>query len=181
MTGPEPLQSEDLREFMHSPDATDAVLDTLELRHPAFRDANNLPDAARVVCDNEDWLAMLEASAPMNAGQVVTFKSMPFSVRQPDLGKGGQPTADIEVQNVTRELMPYLEAATDNPGSIDLTYRQYLASNSAAPQMVLGGLRIKKSRAGLMRVTATAGYEDFINKPMPDMIRTREEYPGLDR
>lgn len=177
----DPLQSEDLREFYHSPDAEDVALDTLEFRHQAFVDENALPTAARIVCDNEDWTAMLEADAPMNAGQVVTFTATSFTAKQPELGKGGQPTMDIEVQNVTRDLMPYLEQATDNPGPIGLTYRQYLASNSAAPQMVIGGLTIKKSRAGMMRVTATAGFEDFINKPCPDLIRDRQEYPGLDR
>jgi hypothetical protein len=173
--------SDDLRAYTPGGNPATAVVNTLEFRHPAFVDDAGQPAAARVVHAHAAVTATLEAGAPADGGQAVVFQPLAFTARLPEQGSSGSPSCDIVVANVARILVPYLEKAALNPAPIEVTYRQYLSSELSAPAWVVGGLMVKTSHAGITRVTATAGYEDFVNKPHCANTYTTAEFPGLDR
>ena len=58
---PNTLLSEALREAYASAPSDVVILHTLELRHPSFLDDDGQPIAIRVVRDNQDLTARLEA------------------------------------------------------------------------------------------------------------------------
>ena len=173
--------SDDLRAFTPGGDPTVCVVHTLEFRHPAFVDDNNNPAPARVAHSYEPFEGTLESDAPMNAGETVTFQPLAFTARLPEQGENANRNCELVCANAARVLTPYLEKATLNPAPINVTYRQYLSSAPGVPGWVVGGLTIKNSRAETHRVTATAGFEDLINKPHPKRLYTVREFPGLDR
>jgi len=75
---PDPALSAALAEAYAAAPSDVVVLHTLELRHPAFRDDNGNPTAIRVVRDHADLVARLEASAPLNPVEMVTFTALAF-------------------------------------------------------------------------------------------------------
>jgi hypothetical protein len=46
---------------------------------------------------------------------------------------------------------------------------------------VLDGMTVKSVKAGVLQVTATAGFEDFLNSPFGKMLYTTRNHAGLDR
>lgn len=167
--------SDNLREFMFSapPDVTE--YDTLEFRHLRF----DVP--ARVVNDGADLVARLEAGAPIGAGSWVTFQRCLFKATLPEQSTPGLPTFDLEIANVTGLLMPYLDMAAESDQPVEVTYRQYLSDDLTAPGFILSGLTLQKVNAGVLKVTATAGYQNFLYKPSPRRKYTTKEFPGLAR
>ncbi|MGA7673553.1 MAG: DUF1833 family protein [Rhizomicrobium sp.] len=181
MSDPTSPFSDDLREYYYSAPPDVVALDTFEFRHPAFLNEAGAIVAIRVVNDPNELIATLEANAPMNGGESVTFSASAFEVTLPESSSPGLPTCDIQVTNVSRLLTPWLKKATQSPAPVQITYRQYLADDRSAPGFVLDGLTIRKATANYLRVIATAGYEDFLNMPFPRTIYTTSEFTGLVR
>jgi hypothetical protein len=180
MSDPTDPFSSSLREYYFSAQDDVVPLDTIELRHPAFVASDGVtPVAVRLVNDPADLVATLEATAPMNAGQAVTFNACAFSATIPEQSSPGLPTFTLEVDNVAREVMPYMDLAAASQDEIQLTYRQYRSDQLGAPGLVMDGLTIHSGTAGLIRVSLTAGYEDFLNKPFPADIYTLLDYPNI--
>lgn len=174
--------TDDMREYYYSAPKDRVVLDTLELRHPAFvADDGVTPAAARVVNDDveDDFLATLEADAPMNGGEQVTFKATRFDVTLPESNSPGLPSCQIGVCNIGRLLMDNIQLAVSQPEPVRLTYRQFLVDDPSAPGVVIDGLTIGRINVTPQRVTATAGFENDLNAPFPKKNYTGKEYPGL--
>ena len=83
--------------------------------------------------------------------------------------------------NTAGALQKQLEAAISYPAPVEVTYRQYLSDDLSAPAFVLNGLTLKSVKAGLLRITAEAGFEDWLNRPFPRRLYTAKEFPGLVR
>jgi hypothetical protein len=160
--------SEALKEAYASAPANEIVYHTLEIDHPDF----TVP--IRVVRDRVELIATTE-----NAEEV-TFIPFAFDVVPPDVQSEQMPTCTIEIDNVGRELMSQLEAAYTSSEPITMTYRQYLESDKSVPQnnppLILTILSIS---ANVMRIRATCGYADLLNKRFPNEEYTAERFPGL--
>lgn len=108
-------------------DASEVMLPTLEIIHSVFVE-NGLPAPIRAVRNNQDLAFRLDESAPLNAGETVLFKAIPFGIDYPRIGKlGGE--APIWIDNVNREVAQYLEAATKLNESVVVIFRGYLKSD----------------------------------------------------
>ena len=110
------------------------ILHTLELRHPAFVDENGQPSAIRVVRDNADLRATLEASAPLNGGEEVLFKSFAFEISLPETNDRSSPEAIVTIDNVSREIVHNIELAVVSQEVIKVSYRPYLSTDLSTPQ-----------------------------------------------
>ncbi|MEI9885904.1 MAG: DUF1833 family protein [Rhizomicrobium sp.] len=180
MSDPTEPFSDSLREYYFSAEPGVAALDTIELRHSAFLAEDGVtPVAVRFVNDPVDLVAALEADAPMNGGEEVTFVAGGFSATIPEQSSPGLSTFQLEVMNVSREMMPWMDLAAASNEPIQLSYRQYRSDELTLPGLVMHGLTIHSASAGILRVTAQAGYEDFLNRPHPSRIYTLQEFPGL--
>lgn len=171
-----PTLSQAIAEAYASAPSDEVILHTLEIRHPAFT------QPIRVVRDNQDLLAGLEPSAPVDAGQRVTFTAFAFDFVPPPSGPQANPEVTIAVDNVSQEIGAALEQAIDSMSPIEITYRPYLASHPAQPEMnpplhmtVLGG------QINALRATLRAGFTDFANKRFPGEMYTAARFPGLIR
>lgn len=155
--------------------ADDPELLTLALYHSAF-------DApVYVVCDYEDLVATIEAGAPADAGQTVTFKALPVRVTLPEeTDDNRSPTAQIEIDNVMRQLSPYLRLAAASREPVVMMVRTYLASDTSAPHdMPPLRLELTSASSNGTNVTAQAGYGDVVNFPFPAAAYLVEHFPGL--
>lgn len=171
---PDPSLSEALQEAYASAPADEVIYHTLEFRHP------NFSPPIRVVRDSADLDARLEATAPANPGEVVTFVGFAFDLIKPEVSASGVPQCTIEIDNVSREILANVELAMTGIDLIEVTYREYLASDLEGPQndppMTL---TVTDITADVFRVRATASFTDVGNKRFPREEYTAARFPGL--
>jgi hypothetical protein len=104
------------------------ILITLEISHSVMVE-NGQPAPVRAVLNNEDIELRLEETAPLNAGERVTFQAVPFGVDFPRIGKLGA-ECSIWIDNVNREVARYLEPASKLNESVVVIFRGYLLSDT---------------------------------------------------
>ena len=143
---------------------------TIELHHAAF----TVP--IRVKRGAGDILAVLEATAPRDAGQQVTFLGFGFDIKPPDMS--GKCT--IEIDNVSREIVRNIELSMEDSTPILMIYRAYIDTDLSGPQnnppLELSLISIT---ANAFRVTATAAMMNFNNKVFPGVTYTDARFPSL--
>ena len=174
--------SEALQEAYASAPSNTTILHTLELRHPSFVDEDGKPTAIRVVRDNISHACALEKNAPMNAGEYVEFVSMAFDLELPPVEAIPVPEITLTLDNVSTELMQYLDRAIETQEMIEMTYRPYLSTDCSYPQMDPPiTLVITEVTADISKISATARMMDIGNKSFPAENYTVKKYPGLSR
>lgn len=174
--------SEALKEAYASNPVGQVIIETLEFRHPSFTDELGNPSAFRIVNQHLDVIATLEITAPVQAGQAVTFQAFAFDVDLPGFKEGDVPQLSITIDNVGRELTQQLEAATTSQEPIVVTYRPYLLTDLTGPQMdppiemvVVG------ATATLTTIQFTASMDSVNNVAFPRRQYTAADFPGLVR
>lgn len=174
--------SEALKEAYASAPSNITLLHTLELRHPAFVDENGEPTAIRVVRDNINHVCTLEDSAPLDAGKTVEFIAMGFDLELPPVEAIPVPEITLTLDNVSTEIIAYLDKAIETQDMIEMTYRPYLSNDLSCPQMNPPiTLVITEITADVSKITATARMMDIGNKSFPAENYTVKKYPGLSR
>lgn len=108
-------------------DVSQRMFVTVEMIHSQFIEGGQ-PAPIRAVMNTEDLTFRLDEGAPLNAGQRVLFKAVPFGIEYPRIGKLGV-EAPIWIDNVNREVARYLEPATKLNESVVVIFRGYLASD----------------------------------------------------
>ena len=143
---------EAIREAYASAPTDVRILHTLELRHPTFLDDDGGLTAIRVVLEKVGGKARtiglrLEDDAPLQPGQTVQFQACPFGLDLPDLAEGKLPEIQIWVDNVSQEIMPYLENAVSQRADLAVSYREFIDGDDSGPQYILHGLKIRRVKA----------------------------------
>ena len=171
-----------LKEAYASAPSDVVILHTLEFRHPNFKDELNQPSAIRVVLDHADHSLKLEASAPLNANDYVTFVKFAFEFTLPEVQNSAVPEIIITMDNVSREIEDNLALAVASPYKVEVTYRPYLSTDDTKPQMDPPlTLTLTHVEADDFKVTARASYGDAANKAFPSELYTASRFPGLIR
>jgi hypothetical protein len=133
---PDPSVSDALAEAYALAPSHDLVLHTLEVRHPLFVDGQGSPDSMWLVANDEDIRARIEASAAVRAGEMVTFKALPFRFSLAPIEAGSTPEIEVTIDGVSRTLVPNLDRAVTDTNKIVMVYRPYLYSDLlGGPQM----------------------------------------------
>lgn len=112
------------------------ILATLEFLHPGIRDeADNLV-TVRAVAARKPVMLRLEVDAPADGGSLVEFRPLGFRSAMPKREAGGAATCRISIDNIGRELWPYLEKAVSVQADATLILRHYLRAD---PETVVYG------------------------------------------
>ena len=171
-----------LREAYASAPSDVVILHTLELRHPSFIDDDNQPMAIRVVRDNQNLTVRMEATAPLNAGEMVQFIAMGFDLELPPVDTAPVPEIFITLDNVSREIVTHLDRAAESQDKIKITYRPYLSDDLEGPQMDPPfTLVLTEVSADASRVTGKARMLDVGNKAFPSETYNALRFTGLTR
>lgn len=179
---PDSSLSAAIKEAYASAPQGEVILHTLEFRHPSFVDEVNQPTAIRVVMDHADLEAMLEADAPLNPGEYVTFIAFAFDFSLPEIQQSAVPEITITIDNVSQEIERNLALAVASPYKIEVTYRPFLSTDLTGPQMDPPlTLTVTHIEANDFQVTARATFSDMANKAFPGEDYTAERFPGMVR
>lgn len=166
--------SQALAEAYASAPSAEVILHTLELRHPSFT------QPLRVVNDHATLTATLEADAPLDAGQPVEFAAFAFRFRLPDVQSTGMPELEIEIDNVSAEVVAYMDQAANSTELIEVTYRPYLSSDTSAPSMDPPlHLVLHDVEADAFSVRGRASFGDYGNRQFPGQSYDGQTFPGL--
>ena len=171
---PDQSLSQAIKEAYASAPSNVIVYHTLEFHHPSFT------TPIRVVRDNADLNATLEATAPVDPGVQVTFVAFAFDLVKPEVSAQGLPQLTIELDNVGRDLIAPIEQAMQTTDLITVIYREYLSTDLTGPQNDPPmELTISAITADVFRVRATAGFGDWVNRKFPRETYTADTFPGL--
>jgi hypothetical protein len=174
--------SEALKEAYASNPVGQVIIETLEFRHPSFIDDNGNPAALRVVRDYQAVFVGLEATAPLQPGETVEFMAFAFDITLPGFEENQTPQLSITIDNVGRELITQLEAATSSQQPIEVTYRPYLLSDLSGPQMDPPiTMTVTNAVADVFQIQMDATLDDVSNQPFPRRQYTPQDFPGLVR
>lgn len=145
---------------------------TLELRHPS------LPEPVRLVADNAPLDARLEADAPVEAGQVVTFLDLAFQAAPPEQAEGRFPEIELRLDGAAHLIEPHLEAVLEDDTPIELIWREYIREDALeGPGRVYRGFELDSTRASDLTVSGRAGVYGLDRRF--GKTYDLEEYPGL--
>lgn len=156
------------------------VFHTLELIHPSFVDNITGPFSVRAVNGTpNDQVFTLEDGAPLNGGQAVTFKAIPFEDEPPEYGEGVTPTCKIIIDSIGEEVTPYLEDAITVRADLVAIYRQYRSDDTTGP--CYGPIQFVVKRVTLKgtRLEGHAQLKNLSNYKFPNKVFTYQEFPGL--
>lgn len=153
------------------------IYHTLEINYPTFE------QPIRIVRDYNNLSAVLEDSAPYNAGELVTFLAYAFNITPPETTSEAVPQCIIELDNIDRTILTEIDYAvhTGNQNMITVIYRAYLEGNENDgpennPPMTL---TVSEVTANPFKITLTAGFINLANKKFPSMKYTTSLFPGL--
>ena len=154
--------------------------ETLELQHPAFVDGGGNPIALRIIAGTaDDQVFTLEAGAPLNGGQAVTFTAIPFTSEFPEVAEGRLPQSRIRIDNVAREFVPLIEQAVTYRADLTATYRQYRSDDVAEPAYGPVTFQIRNATMVGATIEGMAQLQNLANVKFPSKLYTIDNFPGL--
>jgi len=172
---PDNTLTEAIREAYAYADDAAVILDTVEIYHPAFS------EPIRVVADRADLIATLEDDAPRNAGEAVTFRAFAFRCSDPGVDDQGRPRFTLELDNVSREIIQWVQAASESTMPVEIIPRRYLDVDLTGPQNTRPWRLIARAvRADATTVSCEAQLVTFNpDKTFPSAVYTTDAFPGL--
>lgn len=148
---------------------------TLELSHSAFN-----PTVHRLVAGNENITATLEANAPYNAGETVTFLKAGFDVSRPEEGVKGRQDLTCTIFGASVDIVEQLELqAAANREPIKLRFRAFRSDDLSAPVGDPISMTVLNPKVQADKVSFQAVFADLINKQFPSIFYKLETHPGL--
>ncbi|MBV1952703.1 MAG: DUF1833 domain-containing protein [Cycloclasticus sp.] len=148
---------------------------TLELSHSAFS-----PVAHRLVQGYSDLVATLEAGAPIDAGQQVTFAKSAFKLKLPEKNTKGRQDMSVTLYGAALEVVEQLERQrVANREPVKLRFREFQSGDLTAPASKAIEMTVLAPRVNKGVVSFGASFADVINKSFPSINYTVKTHPGL--
>lgn len=162
-------------EAMASAGVDDLVLYLLEIRHA------DLVAPIRLVINDTNVTAKLEADAPEDGGAWVEHTAIAFGLQLPEESDtNAAPAAQFWIDGVSSLVASALEVTAESLEPVSLTVRTYMSTDLTAPAVLPPlALELTSLQINETRVTAAAAYADFGNTRFPKKTFTAAEYPGL--
>lgn len=172
---PDPVLSAALKEAYAIARTDEVIYHTIELWHPAFT------APIRVVRDYVAIDARIEAGAARDAGLIVPFTPYAFNVVPPDQSATALPRSTIEIDNVSREIQAQIDAAVMQGDPVTMIYRTYLSGELTVGPENDPPLEMELISIGAnpVRITATAGFANLLDRRFPALDYELETFPGL--
>lgn len=165
--------------YLHKPEV--AYLFTLEIIHPEVK-TSGVVTPIRIVKNTNDIVAPLEASAPYNAGENVTFTAVNFDLILPtEKANNATPEMDLTIDNVTQKLRPYLDIACYSLFDTTIILRPYLMDSLTSgvqmelpPRMILTSVNVT-----LTTITGKCRLQVMGDKDFLTAKYTKDKFPSL--
>ncbi|MEW6092288.1 MAG: DUF1833 family protein [Pseudomonadota bacterium] len=167
------------------------VWETIEIRHSELsiparfvldhgeKIGETAPDAHGQTQDIYGRMVKLEADAPADAGEWVSFLATAFEVQHPDSAPNRPPEMALILNNVPGDIMAALGPAAASGEGVDVTYREFLSDDPETLHFRLTGLTLKRVGVTALRVEGRIGFGDLFNKVFPASFYNVNDNPSL--
>ena len=171
---PDPTYSQAWLEAYACAPTGQVIYTTLELWHPSFM----VP--TRLVNDNADLVARIEAGAARDAGAIVTFVGYAFDIVPPEQTSDALPQAVIEFDNNSKDITAAIDAAVVLDTPVTVIWQEYLSNNlNIGPENVPPlELTVTQITALTPRIRCVAGFPNLLDRPFPNIDYELETFPG---
>lgn len=171
----DPFLLDAIQEAYASAPTEQIVHETLEIHHTGF------VAPIRVVRALVDLSARLEASAPENGGEYVTFLAYNFRFVKPERGTSGAPQATIVIDNINSAIYEALHDAAMSGAKLTVYYREYLDTDLTQPQTSPPWRFIgTAAEVDMFKASLTIMFDDLMNRALgKNTVYTEERFPGL--
>lgn len=148
---------------------------TLELSHSDFS-----PQVHRLVQGFDSLSATLEANAPYDASQLVTFQPAAFKISLPEKSVKGRQDMSVTLHGAAIEVVEQLELqAAGNREAVKVTFREFESGDLSSPASTPITMTVLNPRVKDGVVSFSATFADVINKSFPSIFYKLETHPGL--
>lgn len=157
---------------------------TLELNHSAFVDESEERVSIRAVASAEDHDFVIENTAVYDAGETVTFTAIPFEFMWPDMSDDSVPAVEVKIDNIGREILPYVIAATKLNEPVSMIIRVYTVDTRDDSSVLSNGppppvLYLRDVSITDLEVRAKASPGDLYNRRAMRIVYDLTNYPTL--
>lgn len=129
-------------------------------------DHAQLPAPVRVVNDNQDWTV-----------SGILWRGFPFRFKPPEQADGQLPRITLEIDNVGKELMTWLEVSRGGSGATVTLYQA--TTLTPAIREIEFILNVVNITANNNTVSIALGYEDIFEMPLSRLRYDPATAPGL--
>lgn len=138
-------------------------------RHLVLAEINHsgLTSPVRIVNDTEDVVHLTN-----------TYTALSFGITLPSQEEGGSLKASIEIDNIGRELMQWLEVSDGAKGAT-VTLSIILRENPDVAEIGPFTLDMTNVKVSPYTVRANLGYDDLLNRPLCQVQYRPANKPGL--
>jgi hypothetical protein len=168
--------SQAIREAYARAGSTTVHLLALEMRHYTW------PAPARVINHKVAVSITLEATAPANPGESVTFTALAMEIKEPEIGTDPAGEMEIRMDGVAGSMQPLFDAANSTGVPVDATIRAVAlnsSNNSVIGVFTPYDLQVKEVQIGLADIGVTFGRVSPVNQPFPAINYGPDTYPQL--
>lgn len=154
----------------------------IELNHSAFINEEDEQIPIRAVSDITDRELLIENGAPFNAGTTQTFLAIPFRFYWPGVNENTVPEIEIAIDNVGRELMPYLKSASQTNEAVQMIVRAYsLNTDDGSTTATIDPfyMFLRSITVSDTEVKGRASPGDLANKRALRLVYDIQTYPAL--
>jgi hypothetical protein len=124
--------------------------------------------------------SIIGITAKLESGVWQTFEPCGFKFTLPPTDGTGAPSVTVQIDNVGRRVLAFIEAAKSSKVPVELLYRPYISTNLEVPQMNPPlVLFLKEIQVTSLIVTGRATFMDLINRKFPSQLYTRDRFPTL--
>lgn len=159
--------------------ADEIILHTIELRHPHFTSEKGGHISIFLVKDYTELLARLETTHPTHGGKQVLFNPVAFELTPPSKETAVVPELQLNIDNVSSELMPYLDLAVSEEIPIKVIYREYILSDLEYPSKEPIIFEASVTTTTLTSMSTTCSMTNISTKSMPSIEYTSANFPNL--
>lgn len=155
------------------------VLETLEIMHDTLTTPIRLVRWPVVDSQPVIFKLRLEATAPIDGGEVVEFIGAPFEITLPDQEMGTIGSFTISIDGVDDLLDEYMRNAALSGGVISAVFREYIKEMAdEGPGTVWSGIELSSPRVEGMTFVVEGAVLNWMQRAYGSLY-TAMQYPGL--
>lgn len=155
------------------------IYHTIEIRYPHFTNENGENISIYLVRDYVELLARLEDTHPTHANKQVVFAPVAFDITSPSKESGVVPQLQLSVDNVSAELMPYLDLAISEEIPVKVIYREYREKDLNSPAITPIIFEASAVSVTLTGISTTCQMTNISKKSLPNVEYTSNLFPNL--
>ena len=166
---------EDYVQFKMNKTETQREFRTIEVHHETSGEIE------RFVQDSDDLIATLEATAPRNPGETVTFSAADIEIVEPAESTDAEQNIQVNIGTLDDKLHSFIDGITGKGflKEVDFVYRKYYSEDLSEPIVNPVYLFVDQPSFNGLTAASFGATDTDLSLKRAGTIYTLEDFPGL--